>query len=80
MKKIVLCLLVFLVSCSETPEPEVKNQQQAKKTAAKKAHPKMSKDNVFKGYGDAVDKAKAAEKDVLDAAEKQRQAIEDAMK
>jgi len=69
MKKIIVIAIIFLASCSQAPEPEVKKEPVVKKT--------MSKDNVFKGYKDATDKAKAAEKDIMDAAERQKKAIDD---
>ena len=70
-----LSAVLFLVSCSQDDELEAKKVETAKTKQVKK--PTMSKDNVFKGYKDDLDKAKAMEDEVLKAAEKQRKAIDD---
>ena len=73
-----LSTVLFLAACSQDDEPEVKKVETA--TATKTKHvkkPTMSKDNVFKGYKDDLDKAKAMEDEVLKAAEKRRKAIDD---
>jgi hypothetical protein len=67
MKIIALILVLALTACSDAPEQEVEVDV--------KPHT-MSKDNVFKGYKDNLQKAKDMEKEVLKAAEKQKKAID----
>jgi len=56
-----LCVVSFLSACNRDSESVQDKSQQA-----------LSEDNVFKGYETALDKAKAVEKTIHDAA-KQRE-------
>jgi len=64
IKYFVLIVIVSFAACSNEKEPAQEGQLQ---------EGELSEDNVFKGYVDALDKAKGVEQAIHDAAQKRRE-------